>query len=67
MRINDLPILLRCRTTRATTVASHRKLGEDGVYATYAGSDLAYTIIRPGQLNGGPYDNNYYLGAPCQP
>jgi hypothetical protein len=22
-----------------------------------------YTIIRPGQLFGGPYDNNYYLGT----
>jgi len=23
----------------------------------------AYTIVRPGQLFGGPYDNNYYLGT----
>ncbi len=22
-----------------------------------------YSIIRPGQLFGGPYDNNYYLGT----
>ena len=49
MRINDLPILLDAARP-ANTVASHRKLGEDGVYATYAGSDLAYTIIRPGGL-----------------
>jgi len=24
---------------------------------------FAYTILRPGQLFGGPYDNNYYLGT----
>ena len=23
----------------------------------------AYTHVRPGQLFGGPYDNNYYLGT----
>lgn len=22
-----------------------------------------YTFVRPGQLFGGPYDNNYYLGT----
>ena len=22
-----------------------------------------YTVVRPGQLLGGPYDNNYYLGT----
>ena len=32
-------------------IMGEKKLGEDGVYATYAGSsDLAYTIIRPGGL-----------------
>ena len=24
---------------------------------------IRYTIVRPGQLFGGPYDNNYYLGT----
>ena len=23
----------------------------------------SYSIVRPGQLIGGPYDNNYYLGT----
>jgi nucleoside-diphosphate-sugar epimerase len=31
-------------------IMGEKKLGEDGIYATYAGSDLAYTIIRPGGL-----------------
>jgi uncharacterized protein YbjT (DUF2867 family) len=31
-------------------IMGEKKLGEDGVYATYASSDLAYTIIRPGGL-----------------
>ena len=31
-------------------IMGEKKLGEDGLYATYAGSDLAYTIIRPGGL-----------------
>lgn len=26
-------------------------------------TNYSYTIIRPGQLFGGPYDNNYYLGT----
>jgi len=26
-------------------------------------NDYNYTILRPGQLFGGPYDNNYYLGT----
>lgn len=26
-------------------------------------SNYPFTIIRPGQLFGGPYDNNYYLGT----
>mmetsp|Transcript_12386 Transcript_12386/g.13884 ORF Transcript_12386/g.13884 Transcript_12386/m.13884 type:complete len:414 (+) Transcript_12386:17-1258(+) len=26
-------------------------------------NDYTYTILRPGQLFGGPYDNNYYLGT----
>ena len=28
-----------------------------------AAAGYAYTIVRPGQLFGGPYDNNYYLGT----
>ena len=26
-------------------------------------ADCAYSIVRPGQLFGGPYDNNFYLGT----
>ena len=36
--------------------------GRSALYvAAAAGYD--YTFVRPGQLFGGPYDNNYYLGT----
>jgi len=31
--------------------------------ASSGGCLSSYSIVRPGQLIGGPYDNNYYLGT----
>lgn len=37
--------------------------GEAAIQAAAQRDGVSYTIIRPGQLFGGPYDNNYYLGT----
>jgi nucleoside-diphosphate-sugar epimerase len=37
--------------------------GEAAIQAAAQKDGLSYTVIRPGQLFGGPYDNNYYLGT----
>ena len=51
------PILNACGVLDA------KAAGEDALQQCAAESGFAYTIIRPGQLFGGPYDNNYYLGT----
>jgi len=37
--------------------------GETAIQNAANEGGYSYTIIRPGQLFGGPYDNNYYLGT----
>ena len=37
--------------------------GERAIEESAKNGGYSYTIIRPGQLFGGPYDNNYYLGT----
>jgi len=37
--------------------------GEEAVKSAARKGGYSYTIVRPGQLFGGPYDNNYYLGT----
>jgi nucleoside-diphosphate-sugar epimerase len=51
------PILNACGVldAKAKGEAAIEQAAKDGGYS--------YTIIRPGQLFGGPYDNNYYLGT----
>ena len=51
------PILNACGVLDAKAageIALQEAAEEDG---------FSYTILRPGQLFGGPYDNNYYLGT----
>ena len=52
------PILNACGvlTAKASAEAAIKADAEKGGYA--------YTFVRPGQLFGGPYDNNVYLGTP---
>jgi len=51
------PILNACGvlTAKASAEAAIKADAEKGGYA--------YTFVRPGQLFGGPYDNNVYLGT----
>lgn len=51
------PILNTCGVLDAKAAA------EAELIQTAAENDYSYTIVRPGQLFGGPYDNNYYLGT----
>jgi nucleoside-diphosphate-sugar epimerase len=51
------PILNACGVLDAKAVA------EAAVAADAAAGGYAHTIVRPGQLFGGPYDNNVYLGT----
>lgn len=51
------PILNACGVLDAK--AAGEKVIEDSAIE----GGYSYTIIRPGQLFGGPYDNNYYLGT----
>lgn len=37
--------------------------GEAALKTEAQKAGFSYTIVRPGQLFGGPYDNNYYLGT----
>ena len=48
---------------QACGVLDAKAAGEEAVRADAAAAGYAYTIVRPGQLFGGPYDNNYYLGT----
>jgi len=51
------PVLNACGVLDAKAAA------EAAIVADAAGAGYAYTFVRPGQLFGGPYDNNYYLGT----
>ena len=51
------PILNACGVLDAKAAA------EAAVKADAAAAGFSYSIVRPGQLLGGPYDNNYYLGT----
>ena len=51
------PILNACGVLDA------KATGEAALEQCAKESGFSYTIIRPGQLFGGPYDNNYYLGT----
>jgi hypothetical protein len=51
------PILNACGVLDAKAAA------EAAIVADAAKAGYRYTIVRPGQLFGGPYDNNYYLGT----
>ena len=51
------PILNACGVLDA------KAAGEDAIRTSAEDNGYSYTIVRPGQLFGGPYDNNYYLGT----
>jgi nucleoside-diphosphate-sugar epimerase len=51
------PILNACG------VLDGKAAGEEAISNAAKQGGYSYTIIRPGQLFGGPYDNNYYLGT----
>ena len=51
------PILNACGVLDAKAAA------EEAILADAASGGYAYTFVKPGQLFGGPYDNNYYLGT----
>lgn len=51
------PILNACG------VLDGKATGEEAISNAAKQGGYSYTIIRPGQLFGGPYDNNYYLGT----
>ncbi len=51
------PILNACGVLDAKAAA------EESIRADAASGGYSYTIVRPGQLFGGPYDNNVYLGT----
>ena len=51
------PILNACGVLDAKASA------EAAIVADAAAAGYSYTFVRPSQLFGGPYDNNYYLGT----
>lgn len=51
------PILNTCGVLDA------KAAGEAAIKTAALDDGFSYTIVRPGQLFGGPYDNNYYLGT----
>lgn len=51
------PILNTCGVLSAKAIA------EETLINQAKQNNYNYTILRPGQLFGGPYDNNYYLGT----
>ena len=51
------PVLNACGVLDAKASA------EEAMVADASAGGYAYTIVRPGQLFGGPYTNNYYLGT----
>jgi len=62
------PILNACGVLDAKADAESYLINKSSAGGGKSDSDndddgFSYTIIRPGQLFGGPYDNNYYLGT----
>lgn len=51
------PILNACGVLDA------KATGEAAIQQCAKENGFSYSILRPGQLFGGPYDNNYYLGT----
>jgi nucleoside-diphosphate-sugar epimerase len=51
------PVLNTCGVLDA------KAAGEKAIKDSAKERGYSYTIVRPGQLFGGPYDNNYYLGT----
>lgn len=51
------------RVLNAAGVLDAKARGEAAVCAAAEEQGFAWTIARPGQLFGGPYDNNFYLGT----
>jgi len=51
------PILNACGVLDCKAAA------EEAVKADASAAGYSFTVVRPGQLFGGPYDNNYYLGT----
>jgi nucleoside-diphosphate-sugar epimerase len=47
----------------ACGVLDAKAAGEESLQRSAKAGGYSWTIIRPGQLFGGPYDNNYYLGT----
>lgn len=47
----------------ACGVLDAKAAGEEAIMKDAKDAGYSYTIVRPGQLFGGPYDNNYYLGT----
>ena len=47
----------------ACGVLDAKAAGEAAIQADAEAAGYSYTILRPGQLFGGPYDNNVYLGT----
>lgn len=47
----------------ACGVLDAKAAGEESLQKAASAGGYSYTIIRPGQLFGGPYDNNFYLGT----
>merc|ERR1719464_268128 len=47
----------------ACGVLAAKAAGERALQQAATDGRFSYTIVRPGQLFGGPYDNNYYLGT----
>jgi nucleoside-diphosphate-sugar epimerase len=47
----------------AAGVLDAKAAGEAVLKNAASRGGYSYTILRPGQLFGGPYDNNYYLGT----
>ena len=44
----------------ACGVLDAKAAGEAAIKADAEAAGYSYTTLRPGQLFGGPYDNNYY-------
>ena len=47
----------------ACGVLDAKAAGEAALASAAAAAGFEYSIVRPGQLFGGPYDNNFYLGT----
>ena len=51
------------RSSTRAAVLDAKATAEAAIQADAKAAGYSWTIVRPGQLNGGPYDNNYYLGT----